>query len=507
MLSGFVMALALGAGFDTPYYGWMGHAGNAQHTATSPVRSYKMQKIDWSVAIDKTPMYFGNDLLTHYGTPCITPANTLITPVKINLDDTFEIHAYNAAHGTPIWSVSTDYIMPAHRWTPMCGPTLLPFSGTFLNQQVAFPMAGGRVGFRSANKPTSAVTVRTFYGESLYKGDPGTYNNNVRICTPLTAGPDGSVYFGFIVYGGNSANLVSGLARIAPNGTGSWVSANAMTGEGGGFYVKQNSAPAVTPKGDYVYVACNTGNFGRGYLVKVNASTLAPKAHVALKDPQTGNDALVDDDGTATPTIGPDGDVFVGVLENPFAHNNDRGWMLHFSGDLATTKVPGAFGWDDTASIVPASMVPSYHGTSTYLLCTKYNNYASLSTGNGVNKIGLLDPQVGATEAVSGITTMKEIATVVGVTPDNGFRPTYPNAVREWCVNSAVVDPSRKSIILNSEDGVIYRWDMATNTLKDAIRLTPGIGEAYTCTLIGPDGHIYGVSNARLYAISGSSAP
>ena len=66
--------------------------------------------------------------------------------------------------------------------------------------------------------------------------------------------------------------------------------------------------------------------------------------------------------------VGLDGDVYIGVLESSFASNNDRGWLLHFSGDLSTTKTPGAFGWDDTPSIVPASMVPSYHGTSTYLL-------------------------------------------------------------------------------------------------------------------------------------------
>ena len=34
---------------------------------------------------------------------------------------------------------------------------------------------------------------------------------------------------------------------------------------------------------------------------------------VRLKDPN-GNDALLANDGTASPTVGPNGDVFIGVL-------------------------------------------------------------------------------------------------------------------------------------------------------------------------------------------------
>ena len=81
-------------------------------------------------------------------------------------------------------------------------------------------------------------------------------------------------------------------------------------------------------------------------------------------------------DSTASPTVGPDGDVYFGVLEDNFPSHNDRGWLLHFDRTLATTKTPGSFGWDDTASIIPRAAVPSYSGSSSYLVLTKYNNYA-----------------------------------------------------------------------------------------------------------------------------------
>jgi len=53
-----------------------------------------------------------------------------------------------------------------------------------------------------------------------------------------------------------------------------------------------------------------------------------------------------------------------------------RGFLQHFDKTLNVTKTPGAFGWDDTPSVVPSSAVKAYHGTSKYLILAKYNNYA-----------------------------------------------------------------------------------------------------------------------------------
>ena len=50
-------------------------------------------------------------------------------------------------------------------------------------------------------------------------------------------------------------------------------------------------------------------------------------------------------------------------------------------------------------------------------------------------------------------------------------------------------------------NGVLYRWDLATNTLSQGVRLNTGLGQAYTPTLVGADGGVYAISNATLYAI------
>ena len=60
-----------------------------------------------------------------------------------------------------------------------------------------------------------------------------------------------------------------------------------------------------------------------------------------------------------------------------------------------------------------------------------------------------------------------------------------------------------KSTAANNEDGIMYRWDLTNNTLSQSIRLTNGIGQAYTPTLVGADGTVYAIANATLYAIRG----
>ncbi len=304
----------------------------------------------------------------------------------------------------------------------------------------------------------------------------------------------------FLVLGSTPVPLQSGIARVSSAGAGIWTSASTAANNTGITKVSMACAPALSTDGVLVYVAVNSSDFGFGYLVAMNATTLKPLRAVRLKDPASGLDASLSDDSSAAPTVGPDGDVYYGVLENPFPDHNDRGWLLHFNKALSQTKTPGSFGWDDTPSVVSSSLVPSYKGKSTYLLMTKYNNYAGVG-GDGVNKIAILDPN--ATEAdpvIPSTKVMNEVLAIKGVTPDPEF-PQFPGAVREWCINTAAVDPITKSILANSEDGNLYRWDLTTNTFTQKIVLSSGIGEAYTPTEIGPDGTAYAINDAILDAI------
>jgi len=61
--------------------------------------------------------------------------------------------------------------------------------------------------------------------------------------------------------------------------------------------------------------------------------------------------------------------------------------------------------------------------------------------------------------------------------------------------------PAPVSVLVNSEDGKLSRWDLSANTLSESVILTTGIGEAYTPTAIGVDGTVYAINNAILFAV------
>ncbi len=474
---------------------WYGYGGNAQHTAQSNVATLPLDKIAWQTPVDLNPAYSGNSLLAHYGEPAITAANTVVLGVKTGLNEGFVVEGRRGTDGRLLWRGATKYVVPAHGWFPSFGLTLLP------NGAVAWPDRGGRVVVRSsADAATSTTATYCFFGTANYDQSRTPYNTYVKISTPLTTGPDGSIYFGYTVEGDTKLHLKSGFAKINPDGTGIYRTITEVSGDPNIGEVKQNCAPAVKVDGSLVYVSVYTGPYGRGKLLALRTSDLKRKYSVDLVDPKSGQPATIDADGTAAPLLAPDGTVFYGVLENAFGSNGYRGWLLHFSGDLTKSYTPGAFGWDNTPSIVPAKIVSAYKGTSKFLLFTKYNNYAS-GGGAGLNKIALLDPYDTQTESRSGITTMKEVATQLGQTPDSEFISTYPNAVREWCINSGAVDIPGRAILANCEDGMLYKWDLKTNTFTQTLKLTSGIGEAYTPVAIGPDGKVYAINNATLFAV------
>lgn len=486
---------------------WSGHGHDAQHTALSQVASKPLQQILWQTPVDLAPQYNGGKLYAHYGSVLVTRQNTVIVPVKTGAGDGFRIEARSATDGSLKWMRTTDYSLPPHSWVPHFCMTLTP------KNRVYYAGAGGTVFYRDApdsdSPPPGAEGQIAFYGLENYAAGKAAFDSAVKINTAITSDRYGNIYFGFLVSGTvtlpGGVPLVSGIARISEDGTGTWVSTQTASGDMNMTKLPHNQAPALSNDHRTLYMAVSGSSTPGGFLVALDSRTLVSINKVRLKDPLNPLvDARLMDDGTASPMVGPDDDVYFGVFENSFGSNHYRGWLLHFEKNLVPPPVahaPGAFGWDHTPSVVPASLVPSYTGASEYLLLSKYNHYALL--GDGVNKMAVLDPNATMTDPVTSLQVMKEVLTIAGPTPDSDY-PGHPTAVREWCVNTVVVDPFTRSVIVPNEDGKVYRWDLPSNTLSQTVTLPTAIGQAYTPTVIGVDGTIYIVSDARLFAIGGS---
>lgn len=481
---------------------WSGHGGDAQHTARSSVASQPLGRIVWRTPVDLVPPYrAGGTLLIHYGSPVITAAGTVLVPVKTTAGGHFRVEARRGSDGALVWQLDTDYILPASSWTPSFNLALSA------DHRLYLPAAGGRLRVREqADSNSGSVRALAFYGDSVYATSSAALDTQVMINTPLTVDGAGNVFFGFIAAAGNAAGLTSGFARVAADGSAVWRGVFELSADPGIAKPAMICAPALSHDGSTLYAAVNadpvTGVVQNGYLLALDATTLALKSRQALRDPHSGAMARVSDSASASPTVGPDGDVYYGVLDATRDAHNGRGWLLHFDATLATAKTPGSFGWDDTPSIVPTSMVPDYTGTSSYLLLVKYNNYYGAGSGDGRNRMAVLDPQATQPDAylpagAAPVAVMKEVRVITGPTPD----PGTVGGVREWCVNTAAVDPATASVLVNNEDGLLYRWHLPDNTLSEGVRMNDGVGQAYTATVVGPDGLVYAINNAQLHAV------
>ena len=493
---GLLLALVLP---ERAHAAWAMHGGNAQHTALATVPTQPLQQVHWHTPVDLQPQYSGSDLLIHYGSPLVTEGNTVIVPVKVGVADTFRVEAHRASDGSLLWQLDTDYLLPPHGWTPMLGPALAHGGRLYVAG------GGGTLLWTSAlDTPGPHTAVRVaFFGDAAYASNPAAFNASLRISTPLTTDSKGTVYFAVQAVVANPLGIQSGIAAVDASGAGRFVSVAAAS-SGLATQVGTNCAPALSRDEQTLYVGVRGSSSAPGYLLALATSDLSTRQLRALIDPKSGQGASVSSNGTSTPMVAPDDKVYFGALDIPFGTNAARGWMFQFDAALNPAGAPGAFGWDHTPSLVPAAAAPSYVGSSPYLLMCKYNFYAGIGTGE--NRIAILDPFATQIDPFTAIPIMKEVVTILGPTPDPDQGPSFPNAVKEWCINTAVVDPFTHSVLAGSEDGRLYRWDLATNSFSQSITLTTGVGEAYTPTVTGPDGQVYAINNATLFAVGASSA-
>ena len=474
---------------------WTGYAANPQHTAAGAVETQTLKHIQWHSVLDRVPDGPLALSRAHYASPLVTAAGTAIIAVKVAAVDGWRIHAGRApAHGL-LWHMSSDYIAPPHDWEPAF-PMALSGAGPLL----VAGKAGTVLVRTSPDLPVERYGRIAFYGMDLFRTQEAALAGTIMIDTPITADGHGNAWFGFVVTGANPAGLSSGIARISLSGPGRWITAGAAAQDPGMTQVAMGCAPALSADGKTVYMAVSNG--AAGVLVGLDSTTLAPRYRAALLDPASGSGAWISDDSSASPTVGPDGDVYYGVLENPFPAHNDRGWLLHFSADLRHLRTPGSFGWDETVSVLPAAGLPAYKGSSPYLLVSKANNYRGMGTGDGQNRMAVLDPNGAVPDMITpAVATMRTVETVLGPTAV----PGQGGATYAWSVSAAAVasgvSQAGGSAVITSDDGRLYRWNLAPNTLDPGLVLAAPGTQAYSPSVIQPDGSVLAIASGTLFSV------
>jgi outer membrane protein assembly factor BamB len=206
------------------------------------------------------------------------------------------------------------------------------------------------------------------------------------------------------------------------------------------------------------------------------------------------------DDASSTPTVAPDGSIFIGTLTR---YNYDQGHLMHFS---ASGTFVGAFrfGWDVTPAIW------SHDGT--YSVVIKNNQYsggsycdvepycpADRTASNAFSPEAYFVTQLSPALSVEwSFQNTNTLSCRRGADGTVTCTSDHPNGF-EWCVNAPVVD-ANGVVYANSEDGNLYAINQG-GALKMRIFQQLALGAAYTPASLGSDGKIYSQNSGHLFVV------
>lgn len=462
---------------------WTQIGQNAQHTGIVPFGTLPTSQAQ-EVADLGSPEP-GQGLV--YGSPLYTKYGTIIVPV--DMDGQFVIEAFsNFPGGMPqlLWSYASNYTAPTDAQPTVFQPVLGPTGKLY------FPGNAGSIQvIENPDRMAAKVTPKAyyFYGRDKFNADPSAYRASVTVDTPLSVDRKGNVYFGVMSSGAdnNPAKIASSLVRLSVGGKGTYKAANVVMGR----------APALSNDEKFIYVP--TQSDGASTLSRFHAAGLKAAGSVELRDPSTNANIVFGTSDIASPTVGPDGDVYMPVEADSASQNAGNGWVLHFSSNLKKTKLAGAFNSDVTVSIVPSSMVSTYHGKSSYFILSKLGTLSD----NNLDEIALFDPSASTAGPADNVQVMKIITSL-------------PNVA--WLSTSMAVDPSSNSIYVmgyqpevgtdsnNQEIGhiALFKWNVSSaKELPVYVFLTDSsnLNADQSPVTAGPNGEIFAITDGLLYGV------
>ena len=523
---------------------WPQFGRDATHTGSAPNAAQPLQVVAASVVMDPFAdiqrAIAGDSLLVHYATPLIDG------------DDVF-VEIKGGTYTAGDWSTQT-WGVQALRWQ---GSALVP-RWTVVSDWKPVPFVGGGVGpfFEPVFQPVlangylfmpgmggSVLRVGRDSGQIIDRiGGPQPLDSSTFVSGPIVADAGGSLYYNvialartqpwnndvrdawitritpaFAVSMGHFSNLVPSAPIPTAQCFGSFAfselpwppSPNAVppTSTCGSQRPGINVAPAVAPDGTIYTISRAHLNSRYTYLIALDA-TLTPKWSASLRDRfNDGCNVLLPPNGTpggcregalqgvdpsdntpgagravedssSSPLVAPDGSVFYGAYTR---YNYVQGHLMHFS---ASGTYLGAyrFGWDITPAIFPR--------TNGYSIVTKENHYPVGSYCDAPTQC----PNVRRpTDPPGYFVTRLDESLAVEWTVRN------PND-QEWCVNGPAIDRNGVSYV-NAEDGFLYAIG-TDGKIRESIRLTESLGQAYTPVAIDDSGRVYAEKAGKLFVVT-----
>ncbi len=500
----------------------------------------------------QTPIVDGNDVYMEFKAGNFTHMETWET------QDWLEKRlSWQNGQLVEVWSHTSD-------WKPVPFASRSSFNGPFwepvyhpalVGDFIYTPEAGGTVAKLNTSNGTVAAAINPF-GSSK--------DLNIFVAGPLSADKNGNIYYNAIKLSSgrpwDDDVVDSWLVKIAPNNTATKVRFATLTPGAPAatdpcqiaFSTSQlpwppsptavppsipcgsqrpaiNVAPAIAPDGTIYTVSKAQFVTRYNFLIAVNPN-LTPKWTASLRghlsdgcgvllpiggpggcrpgatlgvDPEINGPGpgRIFDDGSASPTVAPDGSVIFGTFTR---YNWAQGHLMKFS---SSGEFQGAyeFGWDITPGI--------YSHDGTYSIVTKDNHYGEVGSYCDVEAICPSDrtathpnyPEeyfITQLNSNMGVEWKFKNTNTLSCSRDANGNVTcvsdHPNGF-EWCVNAMAIDKSGV-VYANNEDGNLFAINQG-GTLKQKLFQQLALGAAYTPASLGRDGRIYSQNAGHLFVV------
>jgi hypothetical protein len=416
--------------------------------------------------------------LAHFAPPLITASNSFVYTIR-GKDATFSLRCVSFSDFQAVWTFVTNasflFVPPTEVWQ--------------------FPVAIDRDGVTIyCAGDSSLIMLRELGSSSPVASVVAALPDGFFINSGIAVSQSGDVFFTL------RSMLESDLAAKFSHSTGlTLVSASTIIPGSLLWTFPSQMVPALSIDGSLVYFVSTARSSDGAFLIALNASSMKVAHFAAAVDPATTSLPCVFSDlSSASPFVGPDGDVFVGCWGTFVNQSSSRyvGWLLHFDRVLEKVKTPGGCGWDT----IPVIYVEDIGGS--YQLLLKCNDYAGINGGLGLNRLVLIDPQTAEPDPKgSGVQVMRVVKSVLSPTMDLSSTG-IPNARTEWCVNRLGID--RRIAIANNEDSWLYQWDLVSGNLTRLVQLSDWSNfQAYTSVVLSDnDAFVLAINMGTLNVIT-----